>query len=55
MIDQGIIDRTALVEHLAAKRVSWEKTASQNTLWSIDVTSALLAGKMPPPPPVSIH
>jgi hypothetical protein len=55
LIERGTIDRTALVNHLAAKRVSWEQTASANALFPIDMISALLAGKKMPAPPVSLH
>jgi hypothetical protein len=30
LVKSGVIDRTALIEHLAERRVSWEKTATLN-------------------------
>jgi hypothetical protein len=51
LVNQGVIERDPLVEHLAARRVSWERTATPSALFSIDVLSSILAGRSPPPPP----
>jgi hypothetical protein len=51
LVKQGVIESGPLLEHLAARRVSWEKTASANALFPIDVLSSILAGRQPPRPP----
>lgn len=55
LVKSEVIERTALIEHLAERRVSWEKTATRNALFPIDVLSAVLAGRQPPPPPFALH
>lgn len=55
MVKSGAIKRGPLIEHLAAKRVGWESTATPNALFAIDVLSSLIAGRQPPTPPASLH
>jgi hypothetical protein len=55
LVKSGVIERAALIGHLVERRLSWEKTATQNALFSVDVLSALLAGRQPPPPPSALH
>jgi hypothetical protein len=55
LVKSGVIKRAALIEHLVERRVSWEKTATQNALYPVDVLSALLAGRQPPPRPSALH
>jgi hypothetical protein len=55
LVKSGAVERAALIEHLAERRVSLEKTATQSALFPIDVLSALLAGRKPPPPPSAFH
>ena len=51
LVKQRVIEAAPLLEHLAARRVSWEKTATPNALFPIDVLSSILAGRNPPKPP----
>ncbi len=55
LVKQRVIERAPLLEHLVARRVAWEKTATPNALFSIDVLSSILAGRQPPQPPASLH
>jgi len=55
LVKQGLIKSDPLLEHLAAQRVSWEKTATPNALFSIDLLSSILAGRQPPRPPGSLN
>ena len=55
LIKSGAIKLDALLEHLAARRVAWEKSASMTALFPVDVLSSLLAGRKPPSPPPSLH
>jgi hypothetical protein len=55
LIKNKVIESGPLIEHLAGRRTSWEKTATANALFSIDVLLSLLAGKQPPPAPGSLH
>ena len=51
LVKQGVIEHVPLLEHLAARRVAWERTATPNALFPIDLLSAVLAGRQPPRPP----
>jgi len=51
LVKQRVIEHVPLLEHLAAKRVSWEKTATPNALFSIDLLSSIIAGRQTPRPP----
>lgn len=51
LVKERIIERDPLIEHLAFRRVSWEKTATPNALFAIDLLASILAGRQPPPPP----
>ncbi len=51
LVKQGVIESAPLLEHLAARRVSWEKTATPTALFPIDVLSSILAWRHPPKPP----
>jgi hypothetical protein len=51
LIKQRVIEHAPLLEHLAARRVAWESTATPNALFSIDLLSSILAGRQPPKPP----
>jgi len=51
LVKKGVIERGPLLEHLAAKRVSWEKTATKNALFPIDFLSSMIAGGQTPKPP----
>jgi hypothetical protein len=55
LLKQKIIESGPLLEHLAAKRVSWEATADASALWAIDTISAIAAGRQPPAPPGKLH
>lgn len=51
LVEKGVIQHAPLLEHLAAKRVSWEKTATKNALFPIDFLSSMIAGRQTPKPP----
>jgi hypothetical protein len=51
LVKQGVIESTPLLEHLAARRVAWEKTATPNALFPIDVLASILVGRQTPKPP----
>ena len=55
LVKERVIERDPLLEYLAFRRVSWEKTATPNALFAIDVLSSILAGRQPPPPPGSLN
>jgi hypothetical protein len=51
LVKQKVIEHAPLLEHLAARRVVWEKVATPNALFSIDLLLSILAGSPPPRPP----
>jgi hypothetical protein len=51
LVKERVIERDPLLEHLASRRVSWEKTATPNALFAIDLLASILAGRQPPRPP----
>jgi hypothetical protein len=55
LVKSGAIKIDPLIEHLAARRVAWEKTATSNALFAVDMLLSLLAGRKPPPFPSSLH
>ena len=55
LVKKGVIETDPLLEHLAAKIVSWEKTAPRNALFPVQTLAALIAGRKPPAPPSSMH
>lgn len=55
LVKKGVIEHAPLLEHLAARRVAWEKTATPNALFSIDLLSSILAGRQPPKYPGPLH
>jgi hypothetical protein len=55
LIKTKVIESGPLIEHLATRRIAWEKTATPTALFSIDMLASLLAGKQPPPAPGSVH
>lgn len=55
MIKNGVIASAPLIEHLAARRIAWETTASASALFPVDTLLSLLAGKQPPARPPALH
>jgi hypothetical protein len=55
LVQKGVIERAPLLEHLAKRRVAWEKTATPLALFPVDVLASILAGRQPPKPPGSLH
>jgi hypothetical protein len=55
LLKNGVSDRAALIEHFAARRVAWESSATELSLFPVDTLLALLAGRAPPAPPGSLH
>jgi hypothetical protein len=55
LVKQKVIEQTALLEHLARRRVSWEKTATPNALFSVDLLLSILAGRPAPRPPGTLN
>ena len=55
LVKAGVIESAPLLEHLARKRVAWEKSATALALFPVDVLASILAGRQPPPPPGSMH
>ena len=51
LVKNGVIENGALVEHLAAKRVIWEKSSTELGLFPVDVLASMLAGRPTPVPP----
>jgi hypothetical protein len=55
LVKKGVIETDPLLEHFAAKLVSWETTAPPNALFPLQTLAALIAGRKPPAPPSSVH
>jgi hypothetical protein len=55
LVKKGVIETDPLLEHFAAKLVSWEKAATPNALFPLQTVAALIAGRKPPAPPSSVH
>lgn len=55
LIKSGAIERKSLIERLAARRAAWEGTATQLSLFPVDVILSLLAGQQLPAPPGSLN
>jgi hypothetical protein len=55
MIESGTIKLESLIGHLVARRAVWESTASETTLFPVDVLLSMLQGQQSSTPVGSIN